>query len=324
MEARNLYRPQGDGTRAEAADEAVVGVVAYVDTLAVCLPSKLPAEIWHELRRLNGAGEINYYDKKERYRNRELLIWHQPTREALAFANRTIKRYSICGIEFGPDFIVRNERDALTVAKGLDSGLIKIYGRRGCKRHIQTSAYWQLGRKGRGLSVYPSAGVKPSKITGGPCARVELRFAGTKYCEKLDIYTFHNVLNLDLEELSHEHLHLYRVRPKRLAKMLRNRFDLRKLNRLRRDLGLTPDQGWDEAEMQELKDRIPRNIWNRCRVRIDIPVPNQSSICSLSTSDPHIYSIISQSRFPHKATRTTGHSSDIPPHLTTTRASRRR
>lgn len=288
-----IYKTPVQQTRTEVLGVGVdvVGVVHFVDTLIVSVPRKLAAEQWRELRKRNGPGRVSY-PKCDAFR--KLMVIQQPTRKALAYLSRAIEKYTICGIEVATDYITRSQDDANRLTTWFSQHAVLPYHRRGTKNQYETTHYWQRSRTARGLAVY---GDKPSKVTGKCAAHVELRFARARGCQRLGVYTFNDVLKLDLRKVVSEHLHLYRARPNRLARMLRNRFDKRQLNRLRRDLGLTADQPWHEASMQDLKDVIPDNVWYRCAVKIEAGSPDQETKICLPTSNHDDSNPISQSRF---------------------------
>lgn len=230
----------------------------YSDTVVAAVPYKLSKAAYREVRAKSGP--ILYVPVKDSRGNVRCywMVVHLPTDAALRALEALVPNYVICGIEVATDFVVSSQRKANRVNEWINQRAILPYGRRGTNRDIFATHVWQKGRRSRGLCTYPSelpqasCRGRLSKMCGGYCSHIELRFAGAKWCrEKLLLETFSDVIACDFRQIVRDHLKLCELDRVKLLRMLERRLSRQQLARLHRHL--------DSA--QDVKDHVAPYIF---------------------------------------------------------------
>src|SRR5579863_3280776 len=170
----------------------VTDILAYIDTIQILVK-------WTCLRRLaglwlTGAGMVR---RPEHIENSPLyrVRIHQPTARTFDFiANLGKSNYIISRTDVAFDFVVASRDAANGLQRFLEHHLTQPW--RGKRRTHSDFTTLYFGEKitSRNVAIYSD---KPSKITGGHCTHVELRYWHAASCRRIGIETAEDLLVLD-------------------------------------------------------------------------------------------------------------------------------
>jgi hypothetical protein len=221
---------------------SVVAELAYLDTVCMVLPEKMPEEIF-------GALSQSVRDSVGRDKKRCIckrvptangfwhykLFVHQPTLDSMDFLARGSEdpcRARLLEVHIALDLITENHESARLLqnyleARFLPSGRlkkpVKCYG----PRASQTTYYNWKTRKGTELKFYSD---KPSKVTGSPCLHIEWKIVGSVALAAAELRTINDLVELDYRKFCDERLSLWRA-PK-VAELIKLHQKLQQSNRL--------------------------------------------------------------------------------------------
>jgi len=174
--------------------------IAYLDTAQVWIPGPLPPS---KLRRLmlycQRVTQFRLH-KKLRGRWQYRLLFQRPDRNALQkFEKFTAGRYLINRVEIALDLLVSTKAEASALEAHLLKHVVqKWHGDRKVTRFKHTTYWSSDGWTARNFALYAD---RPSKMTGEPCAHLELRIRRAAACRRASIKTMSDLINLDARAL---------------------------------------------------------------------------------------------------------------------------
>jgi hypothetical protein len=216
---RNIKKPSATiKSLTDRLKESVSVVVCYLDTITLWFhypPVHLATTI---LRSVGDPRKFRIDDCKDREGN----VWgchltvHQPRVHTMRLLDRLQVKHKakLSVFHIATDLITRTQTDAdeLGAPDGmLNRGLILRYRRQGPTHDEEHGVYAnkKRTRKKRSNRDWLTYADHPCKITGDPCAHVELRFQRADACRRLGITRVRDLLNINPAELINQHLGLY-------------------------------------------------------------------------------------------------------------------
>lgn len=174
--------------KALCAADLVIDTVAYVDTVELVFFPRLPRVLYRRMKALND-GRLKPRRRKKQTRRYPKFgsVWvlRQPTREVLRYAAKLRRKqtglFDVCRVDIAVDFICRTKRDAAEVDQFLQKHLRQKWHGKARMKIVGYSTYSRPATKARNYSHYSD---KPSKVTGQPCAHLELRFRTVRKCRE--------------------------------------------------------------------------------------------------------------------------------------------
>jgi hypothetical protein len=240
--------------------------VAYIDTLKILLRRPLGTPEMHRLRQLVGRPLFQFRTTLPRWPFRLLLP--QPSRAVCAFIAANCPGHIVGRVDLAVDFITPTAWEARSDAHWLARHVVQAGQRspRSRMRKFKGTKYWAPSTARRGIRLYSDL---PSKITGEPCAHVEIIRARAALCRSVGLATSKDFLADDLPaKLAgwwRRDVALYRVGDaERLdADVEADRIERRltEIETARRLFGEPVEERPSRAPVQRLRDVFPLVRW---------------------------------------------------------------
>jgi hypothetical protein len=184
--------------------------VAYVDTVELFFRGYLPRGIRERLRQIHGREPRTTPVKLHGFR----LTVQKPSIAVLMELDRWQGRYNatVCRFDVAVDLLPEEPGQLERLNHLLRSHLILKWRTKGPMLDYDDRTYWveQKSRKrsskrhsNRDLLLYSD---RPSKISGEPCAHLELRFHRTQACKREGVQRATDLVRLDPSKLFGKHI----------------------------------------------------------------------------------------------------------------------
>jgi hypothetical protein len=212
-----------------AEDLVCASPVVYADTVVLLLRGAVPSRGLDEIKAL--CGFMDYGTSRACGSGWPFrLTLQQPQDAALRLVEENL-HHIVSEFHVAYDLPTRNPSDAQELTSIIQHLQVQPWhGKRRSRLVKEETAYASQRRTARNLATY---GDKPSKVTGGPCCHIELRYRGADACRTRGVRTCGDLLDYDaLRHLDHD-FKLALIDWQRAYSILRRRADLQRRSYLR-------------------------------------------------------------------------------------------
>jgi hypothetical protein len=167
----------------------IAGYVAYVDTVEILLMHPLTHDQSAKLRRL-AIGEITYHRSKT---GLFVARIQRPTLSCISYLTKLVPDHIVTRFDIAFDLLTHSSKQAQQVQNSILRHLTQPWrGHRKVTRY-QTTIYYGAKRTRRNLAMYAT---RPSKLTGGPAAHIELRYSTAASCRRRRVNQLKDLVRL--------------------------------------------------------------------------------------------------------------------------------